>query len=153
MDEVYICLRVLHLLASVVKSSYSTLLLLRLKTHYMTLDRILHMIYFILVCTSQHRLWPVGTKIYNLILQVCEQTENRPLPTMSVSNGWFCLSPTTLNTRALQGCVLKTLLFTLMTHNCVATNSLNHLIKFVSEMCWVSSARTATEHIERRCRT
>ncbi|KAK0133936.1 Tripartite motif-containing protein 16 [Merluccius polli] len=40
---------------------------------------------------------------------------------------------TTLNTGAPQGCVLSPLLFTLLTHDCAATHTSNHLIKFADD--------------------
>ncbi|KAK3519399.1 hypothetical protein QTP70_027526, partial [Hemibagrus guttatus] len=43
-------------------------------------------------------------------------------------------SATTLNTGAPQGCVLSPLLFTLLTHDCAAMHSSNHIIKFANEM-------------------
>ncbi|KAI5609016.1 gastrula zinc finger protein XlCGF28.1-like [Silurus asotus] len=48
----------------------------------------------------------------------------------SVRIGNSISSTTTLSTGAPQGCVLIPLLFTLLTHDCVATHSLNHIIKF-----------------------
>ncbi|KAK3534925.1 hypothetical protein QTP70_002009 [Hemibagrus guttatus] len=42
-------------------------------------------------------------------------------------------STTTLNTGAPQGCVLSALLFTLMTHDCAAMHSSNHIIKFADD--------------------
>ncbi|KAK3527161.1 hypothetical protein QTP86_014579 [Hemibagrus guttatus] len=47
----------------------------------------------------------------------------------SVRIGNSILSTTTLNTGASQGCVLSPLLFTLLTHNCAAMHSSNHIIK------------------------
>ncbi|KAK3543675.1 hypothetical protein QTP70_026890 [Hemibagrus guttatus] len=43
-------------------------------------------------------------------------------------------STTTLSTGVLQGCVLSPLLFTLLTHNCAAIHSSNHIIKFADDM-------------------
>ncbi|KAK3507258.1 hypothetical protein QTP70_012937 [Hemibagrus guttatus] len=40
---------------------------------------------------------------------------------------------TTLSTGAPQGCVLSTLLFTLLTHDCAAMHSSNHIIKFTDD--------------------
>ncbi|KAK3556498.1 hypothetical protein QTP70_008313 [Hemibagrus guttatus] len=40
---------------------------------------------------------------------------------------------TTLNTGAPQGCVLSPLLFTLLTHDCAAMHSSNHIIKFADD--------------------
>ncbi|KAK3560212.1 hypothetical protein QTP86_000769 [Hemibagrus guttatus] len=42
-------------------------------------------------------------------------------------------STTTLSTGAPQGCVLSPLLFTLLTHNCAAMHSSNHIIKFTDD--------------------
>ncbi|KAK3550939.1 hypothetical protein QTP70_010116 [Hemibagrus guttatus] len=41
---------------------------------------------------------------------------------------------TTLSTGAPQGCVLSPLLFTLLTHDCAAMHSLNHIIKLADDM-------------------
>ncbi|KAI5085621.1 gastrula zinc finger protein XlCGF28.1-like, partial [Silurus meridionalis] len=43
-------------------------------------------------------------------------------------------STTTLSTGAPQGCVLSPLLFTLLTQDCVATHTSNHIIKFADDM-------------------
>ncbi|KAK3518337.1 hypothetical protein QTP86_003647 [Hemibagrus guttatus] len=43
------------------------------------------------------------------------------------------ISTTTLNTGAPQGCVLSPLLFTLLTHDCAAMHSSNHIIKFAND--------------------
>ncbi|KAI5611074.1 gastrula zinc finger protein XlCGF28.1-like [Silurus asotus] len=50
----------------------------------------------------------------------------------SVRFGNSISSTTTLSTGAPQGCVLSPLLFTLLTHNCAPTHSLNH-IKFADD--------------------
>ncbi|KAK3563536.1 hypothetical protein QTP86_030947, partial [Hemibagrus guttatus] len=53
----------------------------------------------------------------------------------SVSLDQDSLSSTnTLNTGAPQSCVLSTLLFTLLTHDCAAMHSSNHIIKFADVM-------------------
>ncbi|KAK3566956.1 hypothetical protein QTP86_007012 [Hemibagrus guttatus] len=43
------------------------------------------------------------------------------------------VSTTTLSTGAPQGCVLSPLLFTLLTHDCAAMHSSNHIIKFAND--------------------
>ncbi|KAL0146881.1 hypothetical protein M9458_057820, partial [Cirrhinus mrigala] len=50
----------------------------------------------------------------------------------SVRVGRNTSSTTTLSTGAPQGCVLSPLLFTLLTHDCTAKFSSNHIIKFIS---------------------
>ncbi|KAK3540961.1 hypothetical protein QTP86_007365 [Hemibagrus guttatus] len=47
-------------------------------------------------------------------------------------------SSNTLNTGACQGCVLSPLLFTLLTHDCAAIHSSNHIIKFTDDTTVVS---------------
>ncbi|KAI5614112.1 gastrula zinc finger protein XlCGF28.1-like [Silurus asotus] len=51
----------------------------------------------------------------------------------SVRIGNSISSTTTLSTGAPQGCVLSPLLFTLLTHDCVAIHSSNHIIKFAND--------------------
>ncbi|KAK3528738.1 hypothetical protein QTP70_011206 [Hemibagrus guttatus] len=51
----------------------------------------------------------------------------------SVRIGNSTSSTTTLNTGAPQGCVLSPLLFTLLTHDCAAMHSSNHIIKFTDD--------------------
>ncbi|KAF7691443.1 hypothetical protein HF521_011740, partial [Silurus meridionalis] len=51
----------------------------------------------------------------------------------SVRIGNSISSTTTLSTGAPQGCVLSPLLFTLLTHDCVAMHSSNHIIKFADD--------------------
>ncbi|KAK2878201.1 hypothetical protein Q8A73_012383 [Channa argus] len=51
----------------------------------------------------------------------------------SVRIGNNISSTTTLSTGAPQGCVLSPLLFTLLTHDCVAMHSSNHLVKFADD--------------------
>ncbi|KAK3555205.1 hypothetical protein QTP86_010470 [Hemibagrus guttatus] len=53
---------------------------------------------------------------------------------------------TTLSSGAPQGCVLSPLLFTMLTHDCVAMQRSNYIIKFTDE-----SAKTTSQHSERRC--
>ncbi len=51
----------------------------------------------------------------------------------SVRVGRNTSSTTTLSTGAPQGCVLSPLLFTLLTHDCTAKSSSNHIIKFADD--------------------
>ncbi len=51
----------------------------------------------------------------------------------SVRVGHNTSSTTTLSTGASQGCVLSPLLFTLLTHDCTAKFSSNHIIKFADD--------------------
>ncbi|KAK3572188.1 hypothetical protein QTP86_024859, partial [Hemibagrus guttatus] len=51
----------------------------------------------------------------------------------SVRIGNIFSSTTTLSTGAPQGCVLSPLLFTLLTHDCAAMHSSNHVIKFADD--------------------
>ncbi|KAI5619000.1 gastrula zinc finger protein XlCGF28.1-like [Silurus asotus] len=51
----------------------------------------------------------------------------------SVRIGNSISSTTTLSTGAPQGCVLSPLLFTLLTHDCVAMHSSNHIIEFADD--------------------
>ncbi len=51
----------------------------------------------------------------------------------SVCVGHNTSSTTTLSTGAPQGCVLSPLLFTLLTHDCTAKFSSNHIIKFTDD--------------------
>ncbi len=51
----------------------------------------------------------------------------------SVCVGHNTSSTTTLSTGAPQGCVLSRLLFTLLTHDCTAKFSSNHIIKFADD--------------------
>ncbi|KAL0153607.1 hypothetical protein M9458_051087, partial [Cirrhinus mrigala] len=53
--------------------------------------------------------------------------------TQSVCVGRNTSSTTTLSTGAPQGCVLSPLLFTLLTHDCTAKFSSNHIIKFTDD--------------------
>ncbi|KAK3562495.1 hypothetical protein QTP86_034607 [Hemibagrus guttatus] len=52
----------------------------------------------------------------------------------SVRIGNSFSSTTTLSTGAFQGCVLSPLLFTLLTHDCAAMHSSNHIVKFADDM-------------------
>ncbi len=56
----------------------------------------------------------------------------------SVRVGRNTSSTTTLSTGAPQGCVLSPLLFTLLTHNCTAKSSSNHIIKLADDTWWGS---------------
>ncbi|KAK3527083.1 hypothetical protein QTP86_010787, partial [Hemibagrus guttatus] len=51
----------------------------------------------------------------------------------SVRIGNSTSSTTTLSTGAPQGCVLSPLLFTLLNHDCAATHSSNHILKFTDD--------------------
>ncbi|KAK3525720.1 hypothetical protein QTP70_006752 [Hemibagrus guttatus] len=51
----------------------------------------------------------------------------------SVQIGNSISSTTTLSTGAPQGCVLSSMLFTLLTHDCAAMHSSNHIVKFVND--------------------
>ncbi len=63
-------------------------------------------------------------------------------------------STTTLSTGAPQGCVLSPLLFTLLTHDCTAKFSSNHIIKFADDtthstgaplrVCWPAASLSGT---------
>ncbi len=50
-----------------------------------------------------------------------------------VRMGNITSSPLTLNTGAPQGCVLSPLLYSLYTHDCTATHSSNHIVKFADD--------------------
>ncbi|KAK3533494.1 hypothetical protein QTP70_023360, partial [Hemibagrus guttatus] len=52
----------------------------------------------------------------------------------SVRIGNSLSSTTKLSTGAPQGCVLSPLLFTLLTHDCAAMHSSNHIVKFTDDM-------------------
>ncbi len=54
-------------------------------------------------------------------------------------------STTTLSTGAPQGCVLSPLLFTLLTHDCTAKSSSNHIIKFADDTTVVGLIRNNDE--------
>ncbi|KAK3570179.1 hypothetical protein QTP86_015802 [Hemibagrus guttatus] len=51
----------------------------------------------------------------------------------SIRIGNSTSTATTLNTGAPQGCVLSPLLFTLLSHDCAAMHSSNHIIKFADD--------------------
>ncbi|KAI4890335.1 hypothetical protein NFI96_001135 [Prochilodus magdalenae] len=69
----------------------------------------------------------------------------------SVRIGHNTSSTTTLSTGAPQGCVLSPLLFTLLTHDCAAMHSSNHIIKFADDTTVVGLISKNTEHTERKC--
>ncbi len=69
----------------------------------------------------------LNASLYNWILDFLS---GRP---QSVRVSHNTLSTTTLSTGAPQGCVLSPLLFTLLTHDCTAKFSSNHIIKFVND--------------------
>ncbi|KAI5629970.1 gastrula zinc finger protein XlCGF28.1-like [Silurus asotus] len=73
------------------------------------------------------RLLGLNTSLCNWILDFLTE---RP---QSVRIGNSISSTTTLSTGAPQGCVLSPLLFTLLTHDCAPTHSLNHIIKFADD--------------------
>ncbi|KAI4904477.1 hypothetical protein NFI96_008392 [Prochilodus magdalenae] len=66
----------------------------------------------------------LNTSLSNWIL---DSLTGRP---QSVRIGRDTSSTTTLSTGAPQGCVLSPLLFTLLTHDCAAMHTSNHIIKF-----------------------
>ncbi|KAK3533924.1 hypothetical protein QTP70_034915 [Hemibagrus guttatus] len=59
-----------------------------------------------------------------------KESEGRP---QSVRIGNSFSSTTTLSTGAPQGCVLSPLLFTLLTHDCAAMHSSNHIVNFAND--------------------
>ncbi len=63
----------------------------------------------------------------------------------SVHVGRNTSSTTTLSTGAPQGCVLSPLLFTLLTHDCTAKSSSNHIIKFADDTTVVGLIRNNDE--------
>ncbi|KAI2645416.1 hypothetical protein H4Q32_028926 [Labeo rohita] len=65
----------------------------------------------------------------------------------SVRVGRITSSTTTLSTGAPQGCVLSPLLFTLLTHDCTAKFSSNHIIKFADDTTVVAVERVLGVHI------
>ncbi|KAI5606429.1 gastrula zinc finger protein XlCGF28.1-like [Silurus asotus] len=69
----------------------------------------------------------LNTSLCNWILDFL--TERR----QSIRIGNSISNTTTLSTGAPQGCVLSPLLFTLLTHDCVAMHSSNHIIKFADD--------------------
>ncbi|KAK3519742.1 hypothetical protein QTP70_003917 [Hemibagrus guttatus] len=78
--------------------------------------------------TKKLSLLGINTSLCNWILDFLT---GRP---QSVRIGNSTSSATTLNTGAPQGCVLSPLLFTLLTHDCAAMHSSNHVIKFAGDM-------------------
>lgn len=77
--------------------------------------------------TEKLNLLGLNTSLCNWILDFLT---GRP---QSVRIGNSISSTTTLSTGAPQGCVLSPLLFTLLTHDCVAMHSSNHIIKFADD--------------------
>ncbi|KAK3514879.1 hypothetical protein QTP70_033815, partial [Hemibagrus guttatus] len=77
--------------------------------------------------TEKLSLLGINTSLCNWILDFLT---GRP---QSVRIGNSTSSDTTLNTGAPQGCVLSPLLFTLLTHDCAAMHSSNHIIKFADD--------------------
>ncbi|KAI4885370.1 hypothetical protein NFI96_008195 [Prochilodus magdalenae] len=79
----------------------------------------------------------------------------------SVRIGHNTYSTTTLSTGAPQGCVLSPLLFTLLTHDCAAMHSSNHIIKFADDTTVVglinkndeSAYREEVQRLTDWCRT
>ncbi|KAI3366907.1 hypothetical protein L3Q82_009551 [Scortum barcoo] len=90
--------------------------------------------------------WTRGTHIF---------LTGRP---QAVRMGSTTSSTLTLNTGAPQGCVLSPLLYSLFTHDCVATHSSNTIIKFADDttviglitmatMRWPTERRTMVERV------
>ncbi|KAF7668524.1 hypothetical protein LDENG_00003040 [Lucifuga dentata] len=82
----------------------------------------------------------IPQKLMNISL--CNWTQNfltgRP---QSVRMGKNTSRTITLSTGAPQGCVLSPLLFTVLTHDCMAPHGSDHNIKFADDMTvWGSSA-------------
>ncbi|KAI4878001.1 hypothetical protein NFI96_008347 [Prochilodus magdalenae] len=79
----------------------------------------------------------------------------------SVRIGRNTSSTTTLSTGAPQGCVLSPLLFTLLTHDCAAMHTSNHIIKFADDTTVVglinkndeSAYREEVQRLTDWCRT
>ncbi len=68
----------------------------------------------------------------------------------SVRVGHNTSSTTTLSTGAPQGCVLSPLLFTLLTHDCTAKFSSNHIIKFADDTSVVGLITTTMKRTTER---
>ncbi|KAI5100825.1 immunoglobulin kappa variable 6-21 [Silurus meridionalis] len=81
----------------------------------------------------------LNTSLCNWILDFLTE---RP---QSVRIGNSISSTTTLSTGAPQGCVLSPLLFTLLTHDCVAMHSSNHIIKYADDTTVVGLIRKNDE--------
>ncbi len=76
-----------------------------------------------------HKLNQLGLNT-SLCNQILDFLTGRP---KSVHVGRNTSSTTTLSTGVPQGCVLSPLLFTLLTHDCTAKFSSNHIIKFADD--------------------
>ncbi|KAK3532340.1 hypothetical protein QTP86_016032, partial [Hemibagrus guttatus] len=96
----------------------------------------------------------INTSLCNWILDFLT---GRP---QSVRIGNSISSTTTLNTGAPQGCMLSPLLFTLLTHDCAAMHSSNHIIKFTDDTTVVgliskddeSAYREEVQRLTARCK-
>ncbi|KAK3563261.1 hypothetical protein QTP86_019327, partial [Hemibagrus guttatus] len=84
----------------------------------------------------------INTSLCNWILDFLT---GRP---QSVRIGNSISSTTTLSTEAPQGCVLRTLLFTLLTHDCAAKHSSNHIINFADDTTVVGLIRKNNERAQ-----
>ncbi|KAK3531454.1 hypothetical protein QTP70_020535 [Hemibagrus guttatus] len=93
--------------------------------------------------TEKLSLLGINTSLCNWILDFLT---GKP---QSVRIGNSTSSTTTLNTGAPQSCVLSPLLFTLLTHNCAAMHSSNHIIKFADDMTVVGLISKNNESVYR----
>ncbi|KAK3510480.1 hypothetical protein QTP70_009162 [Hemibagrus guttatus] len=92
--------------------------------------------------TEKLSLLGIKTSLCNWILDFLT---GRP---QSVRIGNSTSSATTMNTGAPQGCVLSPLLFTLLTHDCAAMHSSNHIIKFANDTTvrWLLTSGAHSDH-------